>query len=208
MLKANYTLLLNEINAELFSDVKRFKKIDHDHYVDRFFINRRFGNRYKDCDIYALYASKSNDQLFYCEVVLTYEIVTQGANGPIVRSAISEPYLFLFVKCNDNYQCTINIRPEKLADKINEMFKPVELDFPDNKEFSKGYYVLTDNKDMATEFLSSDVLDALIYRKDLYINFKDRYLTVRTYKTISKPEVVDVINIGDKLTNAFKSVTW
>lgn len=77
------------------------------------------------------------------------------------------------------------IKPETLADKINDWANPIEVDFDADKEFSKRYYVLTDNEQKLREQLSTDFMAATKKHKDLEIEIDGRILLVRTLSRVS-----------------------
>ena len=51
----------------------------------------------------------------------------------------------------------VMLRPETLADKINEFFKRIEIDFPGDRLFSRKHYVLADDASSAERLLTLDV---------------------------------------------------
>lgn len=55
----------------------------------------------------------------------------------------------------------VMLRPETLADKVNELFKRVELDFPGDRVFSRKHYVLAEDARAAERLLTPAVRESL-----------------------------------------------
>ncbi len=53
------------------------------------------------------------------------------------------------------------LRPETIADKINEWFKRVELDFPGDRVFSRQHYVLAEDVPSAERLLTQEIRTSL-----------------------------------------------
>lgn len=53
------------------------------------------------------------------------------------------------------------LRPETLADKVNEFFRRVELDFPGDRVFSRRHYVLAADEVAAERLLNAEVRSRL-----------------------------------------------
>ncbi|RCH56399.1 hypothetical protein DJ568_00635 [Mucilaginibacter hurinus] len=58
------------------------------------------------------------------------------------------------VKINKDFGHVL-IRPEKFADKLQELIKPVEIDFPDDKLFSQMNYVVANDRQKAVAAVTS-----------------------------------------------------
>ena len=75
------------------------------------------------------------------------------------------------------------IRLETLRDRIGEYFQPLELDFPDDKDFCKRFYVLAKDEKKAKSLFTSSFRELL------------KQLKVRTFQMEIKD---DFIIIGDE----------
>lgn len=77
------------------------------------------------------------------------------------------------------------IRPETIADKIAEVFKHVELDFENDKEFSRKYYVLSNNESKFRMQVTTQFLNCIAKFDNLEIEINGTVLIVRTRKPFS-----------------------
>jgi len=55
----------------------------------------------------------------------------------------------------------VMLRPETLADKVNELFRRVELDFPGDRIFSRKHYVLAEDARAAERLLTQEARQTL-----------------------------------------------
>ncbi len=80
----------------------------------------------------------------------------------------------------------ILIRQETLADKIVELIKPIELDFEDDSEFSKKFYVITNDKDKARVTMNSSFRKAIleIPINDFVIEINNKTLIIGNHKIV------------------------
>jgi len=77
---------------------------------------------------------------------------------PVGKSEMRSDELHLLLRIRPTADAGhIMLRPETLADKINELFKRVELDFPGDRLFSRKHYVLADDASSAERLLTLDV---------------------------------------------------
>ena len=79
----------------------------------------------------------------------------------------------------------ILIKPETLLDKIHDLINPSELNFEDDKEFSKKFYVVTNDKSKAESRLSKDFRNQIknISAKDFIIEIIGNKLIIGNKKT-------------------------
>ncbi|MEI6347663.1 MAG: hypothetical protein WCP69_06930 [Bacteroidota bacterium] len=77
------------------------------------------------------------------------------------------------------------IRPETIADKIAEIFEQVELDFDTDKEFSRKYYVLSNNESKFRMQVTTSFLNCIAKFDNLEIEINKTILIVRTRKPFS-----------------------
>jgi hypothetical protein len=77
------------------------------------------------------------------------------------------------------------IRPETIADKIAEIFEHVELDFNTDKEFSRKYYVLSNNESKFRMQVTTPFLNCIAKFDNLEIEINGTILIVRTRKPFS-----------------------
>ncbi|MEM7162212.1 MAG: hypothetical protein AAF487_07185 [Bacteroidota bacterium] len=103
----------------------------------------------------------------------------------IKRELITE-LEFIGLGCLANDYGKVLIRPETLADKVQEIFKPVEVDFEEDKDFSRKYYVLTDDEQRLREQMKPELLLALKKQKKIEVEISGRHLLCRFRKRISE----------------------
>lgn len=65
----------------------------------------------------------------------------------------------------------VYIRPETLRDKINELFHPEEIDFPETPEFSSMFYVLSKDRHRASRELKTAVRKLLAHYPDCELEY-------------------------------------
>jgi len=85
------------------------------------------------------------------------------------------------------------IKPESFLDKLQEWIQPMELDFEDDPEFSRKFYVMTDEKEKAALAMDSDFRKAIleISESDFLIEIRDSQLVIGNRKTV-EPESATV----------------
>lgn len=93
------------------------------------------------------------------------------------------------------------IKRETFKDKLIELFQPLELDFPEDKKFSKKFYVLTKDPQKANELLNDKLRQEL---NDLRIdNFQmevvDNFLIIGNNKSLGNDEVLDLANFVKRI---------
>jgi len=79
----------------------------------------------------------------------------------------------------------VYIRPETIADKLNELIDPIEIDFAFDKAFSRKYFVLTTDEHKLREQVTSNFLSVIRKYKGLEIEIDRSTLMVRLRKRIS-----------------------
>jgi len=79
------------------------------------------------------------------------------------------------------------IRHETLVDKMLEVIHPIELDFVDDKPFSRRFYVLTDDRHKAEAAMTNQFRDALMALKsnDFVIEIFEHTLIIGNRQPIS-----------------------
>jgi len=87
----------------------------------------------------------------------------------------------------------ILIKPETVIDKIHELINPIEIDFPDDVNFSKKYYVVTDDEIKARSLINESFRNQVkqILVKEFIIEiFKDK-LIIGNRKVIDQETAID-----------------
>lgn len=93
------------------------------------------------------------------------------------------------------------IRPETIGDKINELIKPVEIDFKEHIIFSNKYYVLSSDEEAFRRRVNVEFLDAIAAYDGLEIEIRGNHLLVRTRSRISQKSAYKIVNFLGRLVN-------
>jgi hypothetical protein len=90
----------------------------------------------------------------------------------------------------------ILIRNETLFDKIHEFIRPVEIDFKEDSEFGKRFYVLATDELIAKNLLNSQFRSGLkqLYSKDLRIEILNDKMIIGNGKHIDASTTLEVVN--------------
>jgi hypothetical protein len=96
----------------------------------------------------------------------------------------------------------ILIKPETLLDKIHDLISPVEIDFPDDLEFSKRFYVVTNDATKARAQLK-DSFRATITKlslKDFIIEIVNNKLVIGNRKILEPESAIAFASFMDNLS--------
>ena len=88
---------------------------------------------------------------------------------------------------------TFVLRPESMADKLLDRFKPVDIDFDSHPSFSAAYQLESDDEDKARVFFSDALLDYLEENPGFSVESVGRDVMVyREYKRVANAADIDV----------------
>jgi len=124
------------------------------------------------------YYSAFQSLLFDSEAKIIFARITYPIPSTKTAQYITDLQVVAVKFLEDDYG-EIQIRPETFEDKIREFFKSIELDFPDFPEFSKKYYFITENKDLARKFAKPKLLELLEKIDGIFIQVKGRILVAK-----------------------------
>ena len=129
-------------------------------------------------------------------IMLQYNSFIDAA-GPTggSRSYKSDGYLYGIISTKLNYGHVL-IRPEKILDKVIEIFNPVELDFPHHKKFSRQFFVLSDNQRFVLQNFNFEILEFLSSFKKLELEIVKNHCLFRLEKSINKKEAHQLCKLG------------
>lgn len=97
----------------------------------------------------------------------------------------------------------VYIRPETLTDKAIELFNPLELDFPDDKSFSKRFYVLSNDR-LKTELLLDKNFRTALKSTTLekfQLEISDKSVAIGENKNLANCNVKSLGNLLLNITN-------
>ena len=130
--------------------------------------------------------------------------VSENASIAIVQATYSEMGIRGGTQTSSKYQAWVccrlpqdfghlTIRRETLSDKLNELFQPLEMNFPDDKEFCRRFYVLSKDWQKGRRLLNQAFRDALrkIHVKDLQIEVSNNFL-IAGNSTLNEEDVIPV----------------
>lgn len=83
----------------------------------------------------------------------------------------------------------IEIRPEKISDKIAELFSPQEIDFKEFPKFSKQQYVLASNPELAHEFAAKTRIAAIENLPDIFIHVQGNLFVAKFLRIVNRADV-------------------
>jgi hypothetical protein len=104
-----------------------------------------------------------------------------------------------FIKIN---KCPrIFIKPESISDKIMDLFMKLEIDFRFHPEFSRNYYVITDNKKEASTKINRQFCNSVNKLKDAFVEIKDEYLMIKFKKDSPFKKVRIIASFLEEINN-------
>jgi len=115
--------------------------------------------------------SDLNSSINLCYVRFTHEWVEASYSGGR-KCEETNSYHFGYIENTINLGNTI-IRPESFYDKCIDFFIHVEIDFKEHKEFSKKYYLITENEQLVRDNLNKRIMDLFCNYNDIYIEFRN-----------------------------------
>jgi hypothetical protein len=127
---------------------------------------------------------------------LTFTCVQyKGTPGKYSHPTYSDYQVWGIQYLKNNYG-HILIRPETVLDKIHELIVPIELDFEDDKEFSKKFYVVTNDKLKGEMLLTKSFRNYVdnIQSKEFTIEVIDNKLIIGNKKVYDQDSAIAFVN--------------
>jgi hypothetical protein len=106
----------------------------------------------------------------------------------------NELHLIGVKKLSKNYG-EIEIRPEKIKDKINELIHPTEIDFEEFPKFSRKYFMLASNQELAKDFASKERIRAIENHKDLFIEIRGNLFIAKFARIVDDSDFNSMMKI-------------
>jgi len=96
------------------------------------------------------------------------------------------------------------IKPETILDKIHDLINPIDLDFADDKDFSRHFYVVTNDALKANSLLSVSCRNCVMNTRsmELIIEVIDNQLIIGNKKIIQTGSAIDLVNFMSSLSNS------
>lgn len=146
-------------------------------------------------DAFKILNSNSYAHLTFTEI---WYSLTGGRSGHINGN---EYQIWGIAYLNYSYG-NILVQPETLYLKLQELVEPKEIDFEDDKKFSKRFYLLASNKGMAVQFFKPDVRNLFMSLKgnDYFVEIKGHKLIIGNKKTVSPEYGLEIANFISKVS--------
>lgn len=107
---------------------------------------------------------------------------------------------YVFVILSRQYGHLV-IKKETLRDKLNELLQPLELDFEDDKQFSRQFYVLAKDKDKALQLITQNFRDELKkIHTDVYIEVVNDVMMIGNKKGAAHESLFQLLDLGYKIS--------
>ena len=86
------------------------------------------------------------------------------------------------------------IRPETFKDRFIEFLKPLELNFPEDKDFCKRFYVLVNDQEKARRLINKEFREEMkrILISDFSLEVMVNYLLIGNKKLVGKEEALEL----------------
>lgn len=123
------------------------------------------------------------------------EVTTISIKGLTVVQKYFQCYVFCYLPVSYG---RVLIRKETIVDKIDELFHPVDIDFEDDKAFSKQFFVLATDKPKAVNLLSKNIRKAAINAgdDDLFIEVANKIVLIGNKQTVNVKTVLEMVTLG------------
>jgi hypothetical protein len=131
-------------------------------------------------DVFALKKLCGDSYMLFLEV----SSVSPAIKGPAVHRTEYQPWALTYLKHDFG---RVLIRHETLVDKVLEVIHPIELDFREDRPFSRRFYVLTDDRHKAETHMIQEFRDAVmaIQENDFVIEIVEHTLIIGNRKPIA-----------------------
>jgi len=146
--------------------------------------------------------SKNNHQAQYCVPVMDKNAKRVGSKGQITYSHINEAYQLFLLNLETDLG-HILIRPERISDKISELFGNIDIDFKFHPKFSKKYFALSKSPEDESTFrknVKGNILDTVAEYDGLRIEINNKKMIVMTDKRIDARDSVKLAEFVFKVT--------
>jgi len=131
----------------------------------------------------------------------TYPVESVDAHGHVQRWEETELRTLLRVGLGKDHGQVL-MRPERMADKIEEWFKATEVDFDEHPEFSNRFFVLASDEALFRQQVSGVLLDTLAPQKNLVVVIRGATLFAMQTTPASAHAMVDLARLGLALSES------
>jgi hypothetical protein len=188
---AIFRLLQEKYNAELDND---HVDLFNDHMAD-FELVREF-NAFSIKNIFRI---PDGNHSHYVIIAYAADVALGKTKTHIKADCITYVYTELSKSAG-----RVMIRPERLSDKIVDLFTKRDLDFDSHPDFSRKYYLTTSNKALTNRMFSYDFLESVNNFKKIFLEILDDRFII-TYKTeIAPDKIIPLVEFVKKADNLLK----
>ena len=133
-------------------------------------------------------------------LVLVFNKTIQYADrfGSLHEDDRCETYPLVVVELNRDYGQAV-MRPERLADKVAELFSRNEVDFEEHPQFSRRYYVLSEDETVLRNAVTWEFLNTISLYSGLVIEIRGKTLAATTWKRINPESSLMLTDFGFSL---------
>ncbi len=184
-----YTTLKNTYNAEIDPD---------------FSINIRDFDLFNTDELNshgAVFRITQNSRPFYLDLI---EVLYRTDGRRYSPGIHTEYQTWGFINLKNNFG-HILIKQETLLDKIHDMINPIDLDFEDDKEFSKKFLVVTNDKLKAQMQMTQNFRNCVkqIQLKEFFIEIVENKLIIGDKKVASLESTLEFAKYLNEIARAF-----
>ena len=164
----------------------------------------------KDFDIFsqnelnsygAVFRILKNSRSFYINFL---EILYRSGISRYSPNVHLEYQTWGFINLKNNFGHTL-IKPETILDKIHNIINPVDLDFEDDKEFSKKFLVVTNHKQKAELQMTQNFRNCIkqIELNEFIIEIFETKLIIGDKKVVSPESTLSFAKFLNEMAKAF-----
>lgn len=120
-----------------------------------------------------------------------------------VKKSGRESYFFALLTLKKEFPHTL-IYPETVSEKVAEIFIKAEVDFKDQKKFSRKFYTLTKDKEKLIDLLYNKPLNDLVKYKNMEVEINKNLCLLRhSRKPVSKTEAIAFCELAKDINRIF-----
>ena len=141
----------------------------------------------------------NNENSFYITFTQVFYKMNTASRLPVSTTGEYQTWCVLPLKRNYGH---VLIKTETILDKILELVHPIEIDFKDDLEFSKKFYVVATDELLARSLLSSQFRKSLntLAEKDLWVEIRGNNLIVGNKKRIETSTALEMAGFIHKIS--------
>jgi hypothetical protein len=197
----NDTIILDSLNS-VFTNCQ-FRELNNSEVEQIETILFRFDslNNYSQvvlCEAIEIQKNQQNSFLLLLSMTFTFKSIKSPHN----ETRFSEYELFGVAMLKKDYGRVL-IRPETFTDKIQNLFVSTDIDFDDNMDFSRKYYVVANDETKVRRYISNSFLETVRGFNDLEIELDGNILMVRLRKQFTPENGAIITNFITAINDGY-----